>query len=414
MVVFFLVIIVAAAALAVFALMSSKEGESNKEKQQTESLNSHFVRSELTLKLEEQINSLNVELERFNTEHEQVKAELLLANDLVSNLKEELVRIRKSDKTVEYGELEKLRNENIHLRNEVHRKGQELEKSLSDNLSLSKDISKNQAAAAKLEVLEKQIADYNNKIEEYKALINKLEESGKESVHRQEYNQINNKCVQLSAELEAFKNKSIPREEYEALTREVSEAENKIGNFNNENQDLLNKIKILENEITEHNKEITRQKDIISKQEEIGKQAALEAEKLEVFKTEKSDLENKVKILVEQIAEYSKEIESQNKIISQRQNQGKEIDEAFKKEYDDLKSRLEVSESQMKELAKLSKENIDLLRQVKSLEKQIENYSKESKKDASEGRVSKEKYEELKNKLEKAEAVLRMVHGAGA
>lgn len=368
MVIFFLVIIVAAAALAAFALMPSKESASNEKKQQSESLNSHFVRSELTLKLEEQINSLNVELERFKAEHEQVRAELSLANELVSNLKDELVRIRKSDKTVEYGELEKLRNENIHLRDEVHRKGQELEKSLSDNLSLSKDISKNQGAAA----------------------------------------------IQLSAELEAFKNKSISKEEYETLTRKVSEAESKIGNFKNENQDLVNKIKILENEITEHNKEIIQQRDIIRKHEQSKELAAEEIKKLEIFKQEKFDLENKIKILESQINEYSKELEKQNEIISQRQNQEKEAGAAFKKEYDDLKKKLEASESQMKESAMLTKENIDLLGQVKSLEKQIENYNKESKKDESKGGVSKEKYDELKNKLEKAEEVLRMVHGAGA
>lgn len=284
MVIFFLVIIVAAAALAAFALMPSKESASNEKKQQSESLNSHFVRSELTLKLEEQINSLNVELERFKAEHEQVRAELSLANELVSNLKDELVRIRKSDKTVEYGELEKLRNENIHLRDEVHRKGQELEKSLSDNLSLSKDVSKNQGAAAKLE--------------------------------------------------------------------------------------------LLENEITEHNKEIIQQGDIIRKHEQSKELADEEIKKLEIFKQEKSDSENKIKMLESQINEYSKEIGKQNEIISQSQNQEKQIGADFKKE-----------------LAKVTKENIDLLGQVKSLEKQ---------------------YDELKNKLEKAEEVLRMVHGAGA
>ncbi|MFH1441426.1 MAG: hypothetical protein ABIH18_05255 [Candidatus Omnitrophota bacterium] len=414
MVAFFLVIIVAAAALAIFALMPSKESIHNEKKQESESLNSHFVRSELTLKMEEQINSLNLELERLKTEREQVRNELSLANDLVSNLKDELVRIRKNDKTVEYGELEKLRNDNIHLRDDLYKKGQELEKSLSDNLSLSKDLSKNQGAAAKLELLEKQIADYNNKIEEYKALINKLEESTKEAVPKQEYNQINNKCIQLSGELEAFKNKSIPKEEYEALTRKVAEAESKIGNFNNENQDLVNKIKILENEINEHNKEILQQREIIREHEQSREHAVEETKKLEIFKQEKSDLENKIKMLESQINEYSKEIEKHNEIISQRQNQEKQIDAAFKKEYDDLKSRLEVSESQMKELAKLTKENIDLLEQVKSLEKQIENYNKESKKDEAIRGVSKEQYEELKQKLEKAEEVLRIVHGAGS
>ncbi len=327
MVAFFLVIIMAAAALAIFALMSSKKGGDNEREQEKESLNNHFVRSELTLKMEEQINSLNVELERLKTEHEQVRAELTLANELASNLKYELDKNIKSDKAVEQAELEKLKNDNTRLRDELYKKGKELEK---------------------------QAGDYNNKIEEYKTIVNKLEETVKQTVPKQEYHQINDKCFQLSAEFETFKNKSIPKEDYEALTRKAAEAESRIGSFNNENQDLINKIKILESEINEHNKEILRQKGIILEHEQAKEHAAKREKELEIFKQDKSDLENKIKMLESQISEYNKEIEKQNEIISQRQ------------------------------------------------------------KDKAAGGVSKEQYEELKNKLEKAEEVLRMLHGAGA
>ncbi len=124
-----------------------------------------------------------------------------------------------------------------------------------------------------------------------------------------------------------------------------------------------------------------------------------------------SDASAKIKTLEEQNADLKAAVEA-------HKAEGEQVP---KKDLDDLDKKLseEISKAEG-----LQKEKSDAINKVRILEMQIEQYKKEiekvsvaqaqgAKKPVPEDSVPKKDYEELKKKLEEAEKVLMIVHGAG-
>ena len=170
--------------------------------------------------------------------------------------------------------------------------------------------------------------------------------------------------------------------------------------------------------------EVKNQKQKIDSMEKNALSLQDEAKQAEVEKMarENLDLTNKVKMLEIQLQEYNKEIEKQKSITDEKEAASRE---ALEDIIADLNKKLS---DKTREAEILGKEKTDISSRIQLLETEIERYKQEMAKAAQipvsikeeikvvpgqEGSVSQEEYEQLKKKLEQAEEVLRIVHGAG-
>lgn len=195
--------------------------------------------------------------------------------------------------------------------------------------------------------------------------------------------QLKKENAQLKDELLA-KGKELEKSvnQVSSLNRELKDNKDKLEAWANESEQLLEKVAALE--------EKERQFANLTEQ----------ASKSEAANKENTDLADKIKLLETQVAEYKKE-----EVILKAAIQSKEAEEIKKTEA-------------------FQKENIDIMNKIKVLEAQVEQYKKEIEQitvSQAQGQpklepqdsVPRKEYEELKKKLQEAEEILRLVHGAG-
>lgn len=136
----------------------------------------------------------------------------------------------------------------------------------------------------------------------------------------------------------------------------------------------------------------------------------------EQLKRENSDLLNKIRILEIQITEHSKEIEAQRQIIDKHRQSGEQVS---KKDFEELQKKIDEEKAARE---RFKKENAELSERIKAFEIKSAEYEKKIKEQTAlidkekgkcDGCASKKELEEVKKKLENAEQVLRIVHGAG-
>jgi len=350
MVILLLVFLAVAIGLAIYAFLPSKS--SSESQVLTGIMPQAPVNQEpVILRLEEQVNYLNTELDKLRLEQQKDQNELKTANKLVSDLKEELAKLKEQEPPkIDYGALEKLKADISKSKEELLNKNRELEKSLSENMDLNRELKENKAVKEKQALLEtenkkladkivladKQLLDYKKEIESKTAEIKKYQTLGEQ----------------------------VCKKDYDELSQKFNIENDKVEKLNSENSDLINKMKILEVQITEHNKEMGQQRDIVQKYQQMGEQ---------VSKKEFDDLGNKL-------------------------NEEKAALDKFKKENAELSGRLKSFEDKINEYDNKIKEQDEFI---------------DKEKNKCEGCASKKELAEVQKKLENAEQVLRIVHGAG-
>lgn len=211
--------------------------------------------------------------------------------------------------------------------------------------------------------------------------------------------------------------------EVAALNNDIKSAQQDRLNLENDKKALADKVTHLEQKISEYTKEMQAQKEALSQEEETGEKVPKEEfeqllerikseeERIEGLNKQNVDLSEKIKILESQNSEYNNQLQ---KLESSKQK------EPPKEEFESLSEKLK---SETEKLDLLRNENSSLVEKIKDLEsesaklkKDMEKQSslaKESKKATVEGMVLQKDYDELKKKLESAEEILRIVHGAG-
>ena len=339
---------VVALALAAFALIPSQESAPVNNKRNSAPVPD--VHDPLVHKLAEQTQTFDAELQNLKQEHLDLNRELELANKVVFDLKEELDKLRKMP-GVDNSEFDKLRKDSSSLKEELLNKSNQLEKEISAITNSIKELKQNRESQATLENEKKALTDKISALEDKLGNYTQKLDAQKEVIQKYE-------------KLE----EQVSKKEYEEVQKKLNDELGKIDSLNKDNSDLVNKIKLLEIQSQEYNKEIEKQKSIIEKLEsvsanninkdefeQLNEKLKLETEKLDMLKNENASLVEKINDL----------------------------------EFDSEKLKKEVQKQSAQ--AKEAKSNIDLTEFV-----------------------SKKDYEALKKKLESAEEVLRIVHGAGA
>lgn len=190
MIILILVLFIAGAALAAYAFIPFEPGEKKAE----ESIPIMPILQEpLNLRLEEQINSLNTELEQLKRERQNLQTELELANSVVRDLKEELSKFRESGNVEQFKE----NKEKLELLEKNNRQLSEKIITLEEQIAVYvKDIEKHKAINSdllnKLKVFEAQIEEYKQEIEKQKAIIQKPAPV-EEQVSKKEYDELKKK-----------------------------------------------------------------------------------------------------------------------------------------------------------------------------------------------------------------------------
>jgi len=301
-------------------------------------------------RFQEQAQSFNLELEQLRQEHTDLNRELELANKVVFDLKEELDKLRKFP-GVDNSEFDKIRKDSSLLKDEILNKSNQLEREINEVTNLIKDLKLNRESQATLEGERKLLTDKITTLETRVSEYNKQLESQKEVIQKYE-----------------LLEEQVSKREYEDIQQKLKTELEKIEALNRENSDLAGKIKIFETQSGEYNKEIEQQKSIIEELkissannvakeefEQLNEKMKLEGEKLDLLKNENASL-------IEKIKDLELDSDKQKKEIQKQSAQAKEI-----------KSSIDLSEF-----------------------------------------VPRKDYEALKKKLESAEEVLKIVHGAGA
>lgn len=153
-------------------------------------------------------------------------------------------------------------------------------------------------------------------------------------------------------------------------------------------------------------------------------------EPLEQLNVERQNLQGELELannvareLKEELAKFK---ESANAQQLQQLKENKEKLELAQKDNQQLAQKIKSLEEQsavyLKEIEEHKAINADLLNKLKVFEAQLQEYKQEIEKQkaiiqqpapAAQEQVSKKEYDELKKKLEEAEQILRIVHGAG-
>lgn len=191
------------------------------------------------------------------------------------------------------------------------------------------------------------------------------------------------------------------------------ENKGKLETLTKENQQLLEKIKLLEEKAGQLGEQVSK-KDY----DELNNKFSGVSDKVKTLEGQNTDLTNKIKLLEAQVAEYAKQEAALKATIEDTKKEGEQVP---KKDFDDLDKKLN---EEISKVEGLQKEKSDAVNKIRLLEMQIEQYKKEiekvtvvqaqeAKKPVAEDVVPRKEYEEVKKKLAEAEEVLRIVHGAG-
>jgi chromosome segregation ATPase len=228
---------------------------------------------------------------------------------------------------------------------------------------------------------------------------------------KRENMQLKDELMRKSLELDKLNNQKLD------FNKGQEENKAKLESLSKENQQLLEKIKALEEKAGQSGEQVPKKDydELNNKLSNLTEQA----NKLEAATKENADLANKIKLLEGQIAEYMKEEASLKAAVEDSKKEGEQA--VPKKDFDDLDKKLSEETSKAEGL---EKENSDAVNKIKLLEMQIEQYKKESEKAAAlnpkglpvpepQDSVPRKEYEEIKKKLKEAEDVLKILHGAG-
>lgn len=162
MILLILALILATIALAVLAFGFSSTPD-KKIKKQKEFKPRQDTRESVIPSLEDEINSLKIELEKAKTDYQNIQRELESTRKKESDLKGELEKIKTWDNK-EHTELEKVKKENSQLREELINKEKEAEKEFAINLNLNKELKENKERLALLEKEKRDMVDEIRKL----------------------------------------------------------------------------------------------------------------------------------------------------------------------------------------------------------------------------------------------------------
>lgn len=187
---------VAAIALAIYALMPP-ERKPQARPLENETVLTRITNEPLVLRLEEQVNSLNTELEQLKLEHQKLENELLLANKLVIDLKDELSKHRMNS-SVDQSEVKRLQKENVQLETGLLDKSKELEKEINLGLSLQRELNENKDKIICIEKENKILSEKIKALESTAAEISELKPkiNTEEMISKKEYDELKEKFNQ--------------------------------------------------------------------------------------------------------------------------------------------------------------------------------------------------------------------------
>lgn len=284
-------------------------------------------------------------------EFEQVKPkepesgkELNLVKEIPVEPAKESIELKQPE-VAESAELERLKQENYRLQNELSDKNLQLENSVSERSTFSEEAKKNSQQLQQVESENKQLTDrigvLQGQIASYIKEIGQLKEG-----------------LQKPAPVES----GISKEEYADLKKRLDEELLNLQQQKNINSDLTNKMKVLEIQQLEYNKELQKQEQLgeqVSKAEHeaLRKELDQDSQKLEMLNKDNSDLINKIKVLEIQHVEYNKEIRKQSELIEELKKKESTEERVSKKEFDDLKKKLDTAEGVLRILHGADKEN---------------------------------------------------------
>ncbi len=203
-------------ALAVYAFFPSKQD--NVQKKSDEAIPLHVPRETVEPKLSGHADS-SAELQQLKNEYKNLQAQLESAGILVNGLRAELVKATATAPVNE--DIDQLKRENMQLKDELMRKGLELDKLNNQKLDFNKSQDENKA---KLETLTK---ENQQLLEKIKALEEKSGQLGEQ----------------------------VPKKDFDDLDKKLSEETSKVEGLEKENSDAVNEIKLLKMQIEQYKKE---------------------------------------------------------------------------------------------------------------------------------------------------------------
>ncbi len=312
---------------------------------------------------EKKINSLQLELEEKQREILQLKVLLEQSNpeERVKSLNEELEK----NKEIISG-LEKKLEESIG-KDEYNQLQQELEKIRDEFNTLKREY---QEVQKELNVKEEIIKENEKKVEDLQIKLN-------EAPKKEKWDSLQKELEEREKELDILKE---TLKEYEDIKLRYDEMVSNFSKLENENNNLLNAKKTLEEKIDilpTLEEWSNLQKEVLDKKDEINRlKEAIEREKAysESLSKEKQELEIGVSSLGEKILELETEVVDLQKSLS---------DAPDKADYEKIKNSLETqqkeNESLKNEIQKLSLEKQEYYKHKQALEKEVDELKEQIK-----------------------------------